>query len=360
MARTLDRLAATLVPTLSQPGQRIPLPLGIMAAKYTVRLTGTYNSNSGGGATNVVPYEDSPYNLLSQVQLVLSGSFPLRQHDFRFLRFLNRIQNGTDDRFTAPNGTASTASNFVAEGTIDLEQHDLIPPLDRAFWLDTRRLSRLEAVFDVQGALQLAPAGGGATAPTITSPQIVVTTKEVQDRGGPTSRMQETRMQYPALAVGDNDLSLTALGPAYRGIAIHALSGSATATLVGGSAATYTDPNIMSSDDTIVNTVSLIADNIRLVDQKPWATIQQENKGTFQQETWPAGWAVLDFAKSKNLQDIVQTGNRRTLTLRINIASLPTNPVLVVYPLSAIILTTQQGGVVLPATRKPVVVSRRR
>jgi hypothetical protein len=342
MARPLDRLVVSFAPTLNLAGQRQPLPLGLMAVGYKIRATGTLTV----GSAAVTLVEDSPYGLISQAQLVLGGSYPLRQADARFWRFWNRYQHFTDNRFTQPSPAAAAVTNFVAEFSIDIEQPELLPPLDRAFWMDSRRLARVEMVFDVGGDGDVTSVNTG-TANAFSALNIQVRSKEIQDRAGITSRMQLTRNFYPSLATGDNDMQLTALGAAYRAIILHFVSGNAT----------Y---NRATSDDTFGNTVTLAGDQIRYWDAVPYSTLQQEDKQQSEIEAWPPGFVVLDAARSRNLQDLVQTGNRRSLVLRTNLTSVPSNAQIGVYLANVILVASSGGQIVGPQARRPVAVSGRR
>lgn len=353
MARTLDSLEAQFVPTNGQLGFRQRLKLGITVMKYLIRLTGTFTV----GTNAVIVLEDSPYGYFRNLQLVLGGSFPLRSHDARAGRFLNRMQHGTDNLFVAPNAAAAAVTSVAAELTLDLEQPDLLPPLDRAFWLDSRRVANLEMVFDFGNQDDITTPNSGGTANTFTVPQVTISSKQVQDEGGPLSRMQIAKIAQQAItAVGDQpDVLITALGPAYRGLLFHFVSQAASPSGV-------TDPLRESSDDSIPNTFTIITDNIRYLDQRPYLSLRQEMKQNYMFENLPPGWALVDFARSHIVRDVLQTGNRRTVAVRVNAAAAPTGATMFVYPMNSIILTSA-GAVVLPqgvAQRAPAAAAARR
>lgn len=319
MARKLLRLADSFTPTESQEVRR-PMPLGTTLAGYVIRLTGTLTV--GVAAATVL--EDSPYGFIRNMAVILNGSFPLQSADARFYFFSNRQMHGTPPRVTAPAGAVG-ASNFVAEFRIPFSQYDLQPPLDSAWWLDTRLLNRLELVYNFGAAVDVATAGGGGTV-ALSNLAIRVFAEEIADVGGPASRMQVARSQQQITATGDLDLQIPALGQAYRGIALHFTSGNA-------------DPIRATSDDTIMNTYSLIGDNVvRHYDATPYETMRSDSKTLYHVEVWPAGWVFIDYARSKTLRDILITSKTRQLIQRLNIAAAPANTFVQFYPLNALIL----------------------
>lgn len=318
-ARKVPRRVDVFTPVASQTIRR-RMPIGLTTARYLIRFTGTLTV----GVAVATILEDSPLGFIRNIELVLNGSFPLRSIDARAAFFFNRYQQKTSPVLTAPSG-AIGASNFVAEFSIDLEQLDLLPPNDRAFWLDTRRYSSVELVYTFGADADVATPGGGGTA-VLSALNIEVMADEVADLGGPASRMQHTRMVQAIAATGDLDVQLPALGPLYRAVALHFTSANA-------------DPIRATSDDTILSNATLIGDNIlRHVDQAAYRQIRSENKQVSQSETYPAGWAVLDFAKKQHLADLVRTERTRQLVLRLNIAAAPANTFVQVYPMNALLL----------------------
>lgn len=315
-ARKQPRQVDAFAPTASQTIRR-RMPLGLTVGRYMVRFTGTL-TNAVAVATIL---EDSPLGFIRNIELSLNGSFPLKSWDARAQWFWNRFQHGAVPTVTAP-AAAIGASNFVAEFFIDLEEQDLLPPQDRAFWLDTRRYANVELVWTFGADADVATPGGGGTA-VLSALNVVISADEVADAGGLLSQMQTSRMQQALTATGDFDLQLPALGQMYRAILLHYTSGNV-------------DPIRATSDDTILNTVSLIADNaLRHYDAVPYRQVRQENKQTKHLEALPAGWAVLDFAKQKHLADLVRTERTRQLILRQNIAAVPANTFVQVYPVNA-------------------------
>lgn len=327
-ARKVPRAVDTFTPTESQTVRR-RMPIGLTTARYIIRFTGTLTV----GVAVATILEDSPLGFIRNLELSLNGSFPLRSWDARAARFWNVYQQKTAPVLTAPSG-AIGASNFVAEFTVDLEQVDLLPPNDRSFWLDTRRYSSVELVWTFGAAADVATLGGGGTV-ALSALSIEVLADEVADLGGPASRMQASRQQQALTATGDTDIQLPALGPLYRAVALHFTSGNA-------------DPIRATSDDTILTSATLIGDNIlRHVDAARYRNIRSENKGIAQAETFPAGWAVLDFAKAKHLADLVRTERTRQLILRLNVAAVPANTFVQTYPINALLLQRR------PATGRP-------
>lgn len=343
MARKILRKVASVAP-VNNTVIRTRLPLGTTVSRYFLRYTATLTI---GVASVAAVLEDAPYGYLRSVDLILNGSFPLRSLDGRGYFFLNRIQEGTPPQNTPPPVTVGAAA-IVAEFSIDLGQIDLRPPLDAAHWLDTRLLSSLELVITFGNEADIVNASGTSTQ-VLSAQNVDVYAEEVADVGGPLSRMRYTRIQQLVAATGDLDIQLPALGPAYRLIAVHATS----QTTPGGGTA-ITDPIRQTSDDTIINTLSLIADNVvRHVDTSPYRSLRQDNKLFYHIETMPPGWAVMDFARSQNLRDLILTPRTRQLILRSNIASAPANAFLQVYPLDDLLVVRQP----LPQ-RRPVRVGR--
>lgn len=315
MARKVPRRVDVFTPVDSQTIRR-RMPIGLTTARYLIRFTGTHTVTM---AQTIL--EDSPLGYIRNIELVLNGSFPLRSIDARGAFFLNRYQQKTQPTLTPSAGGVGT-TNFVAEFSLDLEQLDLLPPNDRAFWLDTRRYSSVELVYSFGTVADIASGGAGS----LSALNIEVLADEVADLGGPASRMQHTRMVQAIAATGDLDIQLPALGPLYRAIALHFTSGTA-------------DPIRATSDDTVLSNATLIGDNIlRHVDQAAYRQIRSENKQVAQAETYPAGWAVLDFAKKQHLADLVRTERTRQLVLRLNIAAAPANTFVQTYPINALLL----------------------
>jgi hypothetical protein len=306
------------------------MPLGTTLARYFCRFTGSFVV---GTAALTSVNEDAPYGYLRSIDTVLNSSFPLRGNvSGRGHFFLNRIQYGTPPQFTAPPvGTGTTA--IVAEFSIDYGQPDLASPLDAAFWMDSRLLSSLELVWTfgvansaVASAITDIGVNSGTSTQVLNTPAIVVYGEEVADAGGFLSRMQITRIKQAIAATGNLDVQLPALGPAYRGIAIHYTSGS-------GNEFQNT------SDDTVDTDVSLLADNVvRHLDAAPYRAVRQDNKITYSVETMPAGWEFLDFARSHNLRDLIYTSRTRQLVLRINVGAAPAGAVAEIFPLNALLV----------------------
>lgn len=326
MSRKIFRLVDSFTPVESQTGVRRTMPLGTTVSRYLVRLTGTLTV--GVAAATIL--EDSPYGFILNQDTILNGSFPLHSSDGRGYFFLNRIQQQTPPRTTAPLAAVG-ASNFVAEYTLDFGQLDLVPPLDSAFWNDTRLLSRLELVFNFGAAADVATLGGGGTV-ALSNLLIQIFSEEIADVGGPASRMQLSRLQQAIVATGDLDIQLPALGPAYRWLLLHYTSGNAS-------------PIRATSDDTILNNISLIGDNVvRHFDQLPYQPGRADNKLLYHVETMPAGWLALDFARSRTLRDILLTNRTRQLILRQNIAAAPANSFVQIYPVNALLVVRRNGN----------------
>lgn len=325
MARKILRQVDSFTPADNTQFRR-PMPLGTTVAKYVIRFTGTL---AVGVAAATAVLEDSPYGYIRSVDAILNGSSPLKGGvDARGFLFVNRLQYGTPPQSTPP-GTAVGSYNVVAEFNLDFAQVDLIPPLDASFWLDTRILSRLELVYlfgigtSAANAANDFVTSSATSTTTLTSPLIVVYAEEVADAGGFLSRMQLTRQRAAIVSTGFNDIQLPALGVAYRGIAIHTTSGNATEFDA-------------TSDDTILTDTSLIADNVvRHIDTAPYRAVRADNKTLYSLETMPAGWEFLDFARSKNLKDLIYTARTRQLILRLNVGNVPANTIVQVYPLNA-------------------------
>ncbi len=325
MPRRILRQVDTFAPVNSTPFRRA-MPLGTTVVSYPMRLTGTYTNPAGG----VVLLEDSPYGYIRGLDIMLNGSFPLRSalHGRSYF-FFNRMQYATPPQFTAPATGASAVTSIVAELKADMGQPELLPPLDSSFWLDTRLLSRLELVFTF-GADQDIATGAGAT---ITAQSLTVYAEEVADAGGITSKMQEIRLRSTIGSTGLLDFpgGIPALGPAYRAFALHFVSGNA-------------DEIRATSDDTILTDASLVGDNVvRYWDAGQYRSIRQDNKISFAFEAMPAGWAVLDFARSKTLRDLLLTARTRSLNLRLNIGAAPANAIVEVYPFNALLVVRGRG-----------------
>lgn len=329
MARKLFRQVDQFTPVAGDTGVRRRMPLGSTLSKYVVRLTGT----STVGVAVATNLEDTPYGFIKRCDVVLNGSFPLmgNVHGRSYFAW-NRFMNGTPPQFTAP-ATAIGASSFVAEYEIPFAQRDLLPPIDSGFWLDTRLQSSVELVFDFGVAADVQTAGGGGTV-ALSALQITIFAEEIADVGGPTSRMQFQRQLVSLTATGVQDIpagGLPTLGPAYRQILLHYVSGN-------------TDPIRATSDDTILTDVSLIGDNIvRHVDSSPYRLVRSDNKNLYNIETMPAGWAVLDFARSRTLRDILLTNRTRSLILRQNIAAVPANTFVEIYPINPLLVVRARG-----------------
>lgn len=326
MPRRILRQVDTFTPVNSQ-GARRPMPLGTTVASYVVRLTGTYTNPAGG----VVLLEDSPYGYIRGLDVLVNGSFPLRANlHGRSYFFFNRMQYTTPPQFTAPATGASAVTAIFAEFKVDMGQPELIPPLDSAFWMDTRLLSRLELIFTF-GADQDIATGAGAT---ITLQSLTVYAEEIADAGGITSKMQQIRLRSTIGATGLLDFpgGIPALGPAYRAFALHFTSGNA-------------DEIRATSDDTVLTDASLIGDNVvRYWDAGQYRSIRQDNKIAFANEIFPPGWMVLDFARSKTLRDLLLTARTRSLNLRLNIGAAPANAIVEVYPFNALLVVRGRGS----------------
>lgn len=324
MARKILRQIETFTPVAGETGVRRRMPLGMTLAAYHLRLTGTLTV--GVAAATIL--EDSPFGFIRSMQVMLNNSFPLSGDGMhgRIYFFLNRYQRGTSPRVTAPLAAVG-ASNFVAEWSHYFGQPDLVPPLDSAFWLDSRLLANLELVFNFGQAADVATAGGGGTV-ALSNLALTIWAEEVADVGGPTSRMQINRLANAVSATGQQSFptqGLPSLGPAYRAVALHFTSGNA-------------DPIRATSDDTILTDATLIGDNIvRHVDAARYESIRGDNKLTRSLETMPAGWAVLDFARSATLRDIILTARTRNLQLLLNIGAAPANTFVEIVPLTPLL-----------------------
>lgn len=345
LLRQVDSFGVGVIADNTQVRRR--MPLGVTLSRYYVRFTG---SLVVGVAALTSVNEDSPYGYLRSIDTVLNSSTPLRNNvDGRGWFFLNRLQYGTPPQFAAPSTPTGTYA-ISAELSIDFGQNDLRPPLDAAFWLDTRLLSSLELVYQFGvGTSAVASAftdfgqNSATSTQTLNTPAVVVYAEEVADAGGFLSRMQITRIKQAIAATGNLDVQLPALGPAYRGIAIHYTSGNAVEFDA-------------TSDDTVDTDVSLIADNVvRHLDATPYRSVRQDNKTLYSIETMPAGWEFLDFARSKNLRDLIYTSRTRQLILRLNIGSAPANAIAQIYPLNALLVVRSPAA---PGQRMPVVAGR--
>jgi hypothetical protein len=326
MPRKLLSQVDAFAPTDSQQVRR-RLRLGATISRYLIRFTG----NLVVTATATLA-EDAPLGYLRSVDLVLNGGFPLRSLDARGIRFLNTVQQETPPQLTAPSGAIGTTA-FVGEISIDLAQVDLLPPLDSYFWMDSTLLSGLELVFTFGAVADIILTGTA----TLTALNVVIYAEEVADYGGVTSRIQISRIQQAIAATGDLDLQLPALGPVYRGLAAHFTSANA-------------DPIRATSDDTILNTISVIADNLlRHIDSAPYRMVRADNKMLYALETMPAGWIFLDWARSKTVNDLLATGRTRQLTVRLNIAAAPANSFVQLYPMNGLLVTDRSGRLVRPA-----------
>jgi hypothetical protein len=314
------KVAAITAPPDNTP-QRVPIPLGATLQTIVLRLTGTLTV--GTAAATVLP--DSPLGYLKQVDLILGGSFPLRSLDGRALFLRNTLQRFTAPRRSAPSGSVGS-SNFLAEVYLDLWQPDLLPPLARAFWLDTRFLSRVDLVVNVGEARDIATPGGSGTV-TISNVNIDVIVEEVPDAGGLLSRMQELRaVVRQVTATGRLALDpFAGAGVTYRGFLVNARSGNA-------------DPNRGTDDDTIISAVALRdSRGRRWVDDQPWETLRSQTKTTYALETMPNGWALVDFAPSQTLEDLLVTRGLQNVQMELVIGAAPANAWVQVYPLVAIL-----------------------
>src|SRR5574341_224405 len=238
MPDTTWRPVRTFTPTDNDPGIIQSLPVGKMLSRYLIRFTGTLTV--GVAAATVL--EDSPLGYLRSINCVLGGSFNLRVHDARFMRFFNGYQGGTFPRITAPSG-AIGATNFMAEIMLDFEQMDMLPPFDRAFWLDSGLLSSVDLIFATGAAADVATAGGGGSV-ALSSLSVQILAEEVPGARGLLSRMQITRRTRQITGAGDVELLLPGAGVAYRAVAFHATAD-----------ATLTDPIRQPSSDAVINTV---------------------------------------------------------------------------------------------------------
>ncbi len=304
--------------TAAQLGTAIrrPMPFGGTVARYLIRLTGTLTV----GVAVATVLEDSPYGLIRDLQVVINGGKTIRAHPARFIQFLNFIQHGTGKRVTAPGG-AIGATNFMAEWEIDFSQYDL-RGLEHYFVQDTRATTGLDLVFQVGDANDVATPGGGGTV-ALSNLVMTIQPEELAGLGGYASRIEIARM--PRLSGGIGRLvinDIPALGQIYRAIVLHTVSH-----------ATLTDPIRQTGDDTIITDVTLRAGVRTHYDATPWQAIQADNKGIFHVETWRPGWAVLDFARNKDLTQLLRTRATRQLTLDLNIGAAPANGNLEIYPI---------------------------
>ena len=334
MADKNIRQIETFTPVLSDTGVRRLMPIGLTTVAYHFRLTGTL-TNAVAVATIL---EDSPYGFIRSLQLVLNSNFPLFGQGLhgRFYNFWTRYATKTAPRVTAPLA-AIGASNFVAEWSMFLGQPDLLPPLDRAFWMDTRLLARVEHVYDFGGSVDVATPGGGGTA-VVSALSLTISAEEVADRGGPQSKMQFSRLLQAITATGVQNVpqgGLPSLGQAYRAIALHFTSANA-------------DPIRATSDDTVLTDVTLIGDNLkRYWDATRYESLRAENKVLRSLEAMPAGWLVLDRAKAGTLGDVLFTNRIRSLIHTLNVAAAPANAFVEVYPITPLIVVPagNAGGV---------------
>lgn len=311
--RTFPRIVDTFIPAVDTPARR-PMPLGSTVAKYLCRLTGTLTV----GVAVATILDDSPYGLIKSVDLVLNGGKPLRTHPARFLGVLwNAFQNGTGKRSTAPSG-AIGASSFVAEFEIDLAQMDL-KGWERHFLLDTRLYTSVELVFTIGNAADVATLGGGGSV-TLSALSIQTIAEDVPEVGGFASRAEIIRRPLSVTATGSLQIAtLPALGPIYRAIVLHTVSGNA-------------DPIRGTDDDTIITDVSLKAGTILHYDKVPWEQLRSDNKAIAGLETMPAGYGVLDFARTKGLSEFLRTKRVNQLLLDLTIGAAPANTWLEIYP----------------------------
>lgn len=323
--RLFPRLVDSFVPTVDTPIRR-PMPLGTTVARYLFRLTGTLTV--GVAAATVL--DDSPYGLIKSVDLVLNGGKPLRTHPARFLGgFYNAFQFGTPKRVTAPSGVIGS-SNFAAEWEIDLAQFDL-KDIVRFFHLDTRLYTGVELVYQVGNAADVATAGGGGTV-ALSALLLTVQAEDIADVGGFASRSEIKRMPLSIAATGPLQITtLPALGAIYRAIVLHTVSGNA-------------DPIRGTDDDTVIKDVSLKAGSVTHFDKVPWEQLRGENKAIANLEVMPAGYGVLDFARSrKDHSEFLRTARARQLTLDLEIAAAPANTWLEIYPVGMQLLSARRG-----------------
>lgn len=325
MAEKNIRTIETFTPVALDTGVRRQMPLGQTEVAFHFRLTGTLTV----GVAVATILEDSPYGFIRSLQCVLNSNFPLFGQGLhgRFYSFWTRWATRTAARVTAPSGAVG-ASNFVAEWSMYFGQADLLPPNDRAFWLDTRLLARVEHVYDFGQATDVATAGGGGTV-ALSNLLLAVSSEEVADRGGPASKMQFSRILQPISATGLQNFpqgGLPTLGQAYRALAYHFVSGNA-------------DPIRATSDDTILTDVSLVGDNLkRYWDAVRYENLRAENKTLRSLETMPAGWAVLDRAKAGTLGDILFTNRIRSLINTFNVGAAPANTFVEIFPITPLIV----------------------
>jgi hypothetical protein len=298
---------------------------GTTIRKYNLHFTGTYKQ--GANAGSLAP--DAPFSIWRRLAYYLGGA-PLRDADGRMLKWWHKIQNGGfAPAFVAPSMVGGATTPISFDLPIEMVQSDLLPPLNNGFVLDTRGLD-VTLVNDWGnpiGDLDVSAQAGS----TLTGQVVRVQATDDPTVMGKASKLQISQLKIPASAItasATKDQGIQAKGPAYRGIAISARSGS-------------TDWNQAAGDDSFIAYVSLVGDNtVKFVDRVPWADLQAKNRKDY--GFVDPGWMLLDFADDHSLGHIIYTLTDRgqisdlVLTLEFG-ATVPANPWVLVYPLNVLL-----------------------
>ena len=289
------------IPFVENGTSSIDIPRGFMLRSIDLKLAGTVTV---GVANGTAVADDAPQRLIRRIELIADGRDTIKAITGAQLKYHNMFYLKEAPEATV-SGFVIGAQTFTGFLTLQLEQPLSIKAIDTL--LDTRRHETIQLKITWGTGSDIIDPAATTTFvfSNVTLDVAVYETTEPSDVLFSQHRDYYISRQITA-TTSDFDISIP-VGNIIRSIMLRCHT---------------TTAGILALSDTLVNRVSLIADNAFFpINRMLWYMVQERNNLDYEADGSPQGVALLDFSEDGRISAALQTADIADLKLRLDVTA---------------------------------------